>query len=304
LRAVPPSKTKQLNRLVHQALNECGFNEAITVTLVESKVANLFTNVPNDNILRVVGDRRLATDAIRCSLLPSLLAARRLNQDAGNEISNLYEIAHVFLPGEANALPKEHQSLAILNSQADLLAIRGVLELIAKRANSSEKIYLVPKEMQWFLLDQSAAIMLGDKQIGIIGTITPAIQKQFELRKPAAVAQLNYDILKELPLDPIPVMLLPKFPAIVRDLSIIVDERLQWAQIELAINALKLTDLEAVEFGELFRGKQIPKGQKSLFFSLRYRNSDRSLTHEEVDQEQNRVIEALTNQFKAQLRAS
>jgi phenylalanyl-tRNA synthetase beta chain len=303
VRAVPPSKTKQLNRLVHQALNQCGFNEAITVTLVEPKVANLFTNVEKDCVLRVAGVRRQANDAIRCSLLPSLLETRRLNQDAGNEVSDLYEIAHVFLPGKSSELPREYQQLAILNSQGDFRAIRGALELIVKLVNSPQPLRIELKPMEWFLPDQSAVILLGEKEIGIMGTITPKIQKQFELKKSAAVAQLNYDMLKELPLLPVAVAPLPKFPTIERDLSIIVDERVHWAQIEAAIKALELSDLEAVEFGELFRGKQIPKGQKSLFFRLRYRNPERSLTHEEVDQEQKRVISMLEKSFKAQLRA-
>jgi phenylalanyl-tRNA synthetase beta chain len=95
---------------------------------------------------------------------------------------------------------------------------------------------------------------------------------------------------------------LPKFPAIERDLSIIVDEQVSWQQIESVVRGLNIPDLETVQFGELFRGKQIPKGRKSLFFSLRYRNPQRSLTHEEVDACQQKIIQALTETCKAQLR--
>jgi phenylalanyl-tRNA synthetase beta chain len=305
IRAVPPSKTQRFDHRVHQALNQCGFNEAITVTMVEPAMANMFTNVPNDNVLRVAGVRRQANDALRCSLISSLLSVRRLNQDAGNAISNLYEIAHVFLPNEkAGGLPQEFRELAILNSEGDLRAIRGALELMTTLTNSPEKIRLEPKPMDWFLPDQSAVILLGGKEIGIVGTISQKIQKQFDLKKPAAVARINYTQFSDQPMKPVAVAPIAKFPAIERDLSIIVREQVRWEEIEKAVGDLKISELEAIEFGELFRGKQIPKGEKSLFFRLRYRNPERSLTHEEVDAHQKRVVETLEKSFQAQLRAS
>jgi phenylalanyl-tRNA synthetase beta chain len=304
IRAASPSKTQKLDRLIQQAMNQAGFNETVTVTLVEPEQACLFTDVPVDSVLRVAGNRRMANDALRCSLIPSLLQVRQLNQNAGNAVSDLYEIAHVFAPGKPGQLPRETRQLAILSSSTDILAIRGALELLLKLTNSQQKLRLVPKVMQWFLPDQSAAIMLGDQQIGIVGTINQQIQKMYDLKKPAAVAQVDYEMLHALPMEPVSVTPLPKFPPIERDLSMILGEEVRWEQIEQTILSLKIADLEAVEFGELFRGKQIPKGQKSLFFRLRYRNPERSLTHEEVDADQKRVIETLEKTFQAQLRAS
>jgi len=303
IRAVSESKAEKMSKIVHQALNQCGFSEAVTVTLVEPKQAALFTDVPVENILRVASSRRQANDALRCSLIPSLLAVRRLNQDAGNAVSDLYEIAHVFLPGQAGHLPNEYRQLALLSSRGELRAVRGALELMLKRLNSPQPLQLVPQPMPWFLPDQSAKILLGDREIGIVGTIHHDLQKMFDLKKPPAVAQLNYDMIEALPLAAVTSAPLPKFPAIERDLSIIVDETVRWEQIESAIRDLKFADLESIEFGELFRGKQIPKGQKSLFFTLRYRNSDRSLTHEEIDQYQQQVVTLMEKTFKAQLRA-
>ncbi|NLE28355.1 MAG: phenylalanine--tRNA ligase subunit beta [Phycisphaerae bacterium] len=304
IRAVSPTKTQRLDTIIQQAMNQSGFNETITVTLVEPDQACLFTDIPRDSALRVAGNRRMANDALRCSLIPSLLQVRLLNQNAGNATSDLYEIAHVFAPGKPGQLPRETRQLAILSSSADIRAIRGALELMLKLMNSPQKLRLVPQEMPWFLPDQSAAVMLGDRKIGIVGTITPNIQKIYDLKKTAAVAQIDYEALVSLPMEPVSITPLPRFPAIERDLSIILAEEVRWEQIENTILSLKIPDLETVEFGELFRGKQIPKGQKSLFFRLRYRNADRSLTHEEVDANQKRVIETLEKTFHAQLRAS
>jgi len=300
--AVPPSKAERQARIVHEALNAAGYSEAITVSLMELKYANLFTDVPAENVLRIADARRQVNDALRCSLVPSLLLARRLNQDAGNAASDLYEIARVYPPGDRGKLPREQRHLAILSSAADPRSLRGTLELMLRRLNIAEKITLVPKPMEWFLPDQSAQILLGGRAIGILGTIGPAMQKTFDLKKSAAVAEINFDVIAAQPLNPVAVTPLPKFPAIERDLSIIVGEEITWDRIRTVIADLAVPDLETVEFGELFRGKQIPKGQKSLFFTLRYRNPGRSLTHEEVDAYQQKVIEALAQACRAQLR--
>ncbi len=300
--AVPESKLEKMNKIAHRALNQCGFNETITVTLVEPKYAAMFTDVPQDNVLRVANTRRQANDALRCSLISSLLLVRRFNQDAGNAVSDLYEIARTYKPADHGKLPVERRHLAILSSAGDMRSIRGALELILRYVNSAQPLRLVPRSMPWFLPDQSAAVFLGDKEIGIIGTISPAIQKTFDLKKPAAVAEINFEAIADLPLEPVVSSPLPKFPAIERDLSIIVDEQVSWQQIESVVRGLNIPDLETVQFGELFRGKQIPKGRKSLFFSLRYRNPQRSLTHEEVDACQQKIIQALTETCKAQLR--
>jgi len=302
IRAVPESKLQKMNKLVQRALNQCGFNEAITVTLVEPKYAAMFTDVPSDNALRIANVRRQANDALRCSLIPSLLLVRQFNQNAGNAISDVYELARTYKPSSQGKLPLEERHLGIVSSTGDIRAIRGALELMLQLVNSQKPLRLVAKPMSWFLPDQSAAIFLGDKEIGIIGTVNPQIQKTFDLKKPAAVAEINYEAIIELPLEPGAVSPLPKFPAIERDLSIIVDEQISWEQIEKTIRDLNIPDLVSIEFGDLFRGKQIAKGQKSLFFTLRYRNPQRSLTHEEVDACQEKVVQTLAQACKAQLR--
>jgi phenylalanyl-tRNA synthetase beta chain len=270
--------------------------------MVEPKFAPLFTEVPEENVLRVPSSRRQANDALRCSLLPSLLTVRRFNQDAGNAVSDLYEISRTYRPGPAGKLPREERHLAVLSSTGDFRGIRGALEAMLRLVNSPAPLQLVAKPMPWFLPDQSALVLLGQKEIGIIGTLNPQMQKVFDLKKAPAVAEINFDLIAELPVEPMALTPLPKFPAIERDLSIIVAEEVSWAQIQALICGLNLPDLESAQFGELFRGKQIPKGQKSLFFTLRYRNPGRSLTHPEVDACQQQVIGALEKTYQAQLR--
>ncbi len=298
----PACPSEKIFRSTHQALNHCGYYETITVTLVEPKYSAMFTDIAESKVLKINAAQRMSNNALRCSLIPSLLMVRKTNQDAGNQSSDLYEIARVYLPRKANELPEEQIHLAIISSSADIRSIRGVFELMCKLTNVPEQITFEPKPMSFFLPDQSAKVLLGDKEIGIAGTINPEIQKQFELKKPVTVVEINFDRILNLPTEPPIFTPLPKFPAIRRDFSMIVDEDIKWDEIAQAIKGLNIDDLREISFGEMFRGKQIPKGKKSLFFSVLFRNPSQSLTHEQAERYQQRIIDLLEKTFDAKLR--
>ncbi len=298
----PTPSTEKIVRAAHYALNHCGYYETITVTLVDPKHATMFTDIENVNALKIDATQRMSNNALRCSLIPSLLAVRKTNQDAGNSVSDIYELARIYLPRQSDMLPEEQLHLAMLSSSADIRSIRGALELLCKMINSPKEITLKPEPNRYFLPDQSAKLFLGDDEIGIIGTINTNIQKQFDLKKPVAVAELNFDYFLKLEISAPLFAPLPRYPGIKRDFSVIVDEKVKWDEISRAIENLHIADMQQIEFGEMFRGKQIPKGQKSLFFSVLFRNPSHSLTHEQADEYQREIITLLEKTFNAKLR--
>ncbi len=300
--ANPVSSAEKITRTAQQILNHCGFYEIITSSLVEYDQANLFTDIDRSEILRISDSRKLANDSLRSSLLPSLLATRKLNRDAGNARSDLYEIARVYHSSKGNTPATEHKSLSLLSSVGDMRAIKGAFELIEKNLNLPVKIKFQAQPMEWFLTDRSAKILLGERELGIAGVINQKLQKTFDLKDAIAVAEINLDTILSLKLDPPLVKPLPKFPAIKRDFSFILDEDISWQEIENLVIKLKIPDMEKVVFGEDFRGRQIPGGKKSLFFTVIFRNPGRSLTHEEVDLHQTAIIDTLAKLHHAELR--
>jgi phenylalanyl-tRNA synthetase beta chain len=288
---------------VSEAMNQCGFYEAMTVSLVEPEAAALFIDFDPSEVLTVTDHQRRANNVLRPSLLPSLLAAARHNQNVGNVLCELYELARVYLPQPGETLPAQQVHLAALSTR-ELRSVRGTIEEVLSVFRRERDLRFEPvAESKWFLPDQSARIYLGDKPLGLAGTINPQIQKQFDLRTPLAVAEINFDLLLALPLEPATYQPLPRYPAIERDLSIIVGEHIRWETIEKTIRSLKINELEAVEFGELFRGKQISAGRKSIFLTMRFRHPERSLTHDQVDAYQQQIIAALTQSCQAELRS-
>ena len=97
---------------------------------------------------------------------------------------------------------------------------------------------------------------------------------------------------------------IPRFPAIVRDLSLIVDEPVRWEQIETLVRQAAPQELEGVTFSGLYRGKPIPEGKKSVTLSLRFRDEQGTLRHETVDMFEQAVLGVLATELKAELRTA
>jgi phenylalanyl-tRNA synthetase beta chain len=139
--------------------------------------------------------------------------------------------------------------------------------------------------------------------IGDIGLFTDALQKQYDLRHVAAGAEVDWDVLLEI-FQPVrrgsP---LPKFPGVDRDLSVVVDETVRWADVESALNSAKLDHLQRIDFVGTFRNKQIGAGKKSLTLSLSFRDPSATLRSEQVDGQVASVVKILGEKFAATLRA-
>lgn len=297
------TKSEDIISIASRSLTECGFSEAMTISLVEPKTAGMFVDIDPEAVLTVTDAQRRANNVLRPSLLPSLLATARLNQNAGNPLCELYELARVYLPQTVENSPEEQRSLALV-STGDLRVVRGALEHLLTSLGQDRLLRFEPSpQAKWFLPDQSAVIFLGDRELGLAGVINETVQDQFDLRRPMAVAELKFDLILQLPVEPARFEPLPRFPAIERDLSIFVDEQIPWDTIEQTIRQVGIAELETVEFGELFRGKQVPAGKKSIFLTLRFRHPQRSLTHDQVDEYQQRIVGTLGQECRAVLRS-
>ena len=144
---------------------------------------------------------------------------------------------------------------------------------------------------------------VGETVIGRVGRLATSVQKSWNLPNTMHVAQLYLgDLLDSYPPD-VQSRPLPKQPAIERDLSLILDEGVQWSAIQNAIVGLNLEHLEDVSFVTTFRGKNIENGKKSLTLKLRFRDSARTLTHDEVNDPVNKAVKTLTDLFSAEIRS-
>ncbi len=297
---MPMGQTERIRREVISTLRAAGFSEAITFSFIDAEEAVLFGV---DNPLRVDANVRKTNNALRPSLLPSLLKACKNNQALGNDDLGFFELAAVFPPGEStdSSLPAEFVELAMVSTD-DLRDTRGAMEAAVGRIAPEAKITVLPKACRGFAEDVSAEILLDGQPVGAMGRISPDIQRYYGLEKSIAAAVLRFDALEALANLTRTTQPLAKFPPIRRDLSLILDEAVTWEKLSNAIQAIDQPLRASEEYVTTYRGKPIPKGKKSVTIAMEYRWAEGTLQNARVDEEVQSLMEGLQKEFEVTLR--
>lgn len=300
IEAVPADFRHKLSESARRFLTACGFYETVTVTFIEQSVADLF-GTDGTGCLGVKDVTRRSASLLRHTLLGSLLGVLKTNVNAKNLPCRIFELADTFLPSDDNeVLPNEGMKLALI-CDSDLRQVRTAVEGLIKRLDPHAIVTFVPAELPWSQV--GARVMVGDKVLGTAGVFSRMVCEKLDLKDIAPVgAELDFDALLELKAGPIKIKSIPRFPAIERDLSIVVTEETPWADIARAVQSSAPAELEDVCFVDIYRGKGIAAGSKSVTLSLRFRDEDGTLTHEIVDGYQTPIIESLNRAVGAQLR--
>ncbi|MCC7147080.1 MAG: phenylalanine--tRNA ligase subunit beta [Phycisphaeraceae bacterium] len=294
-------------RGLRQVLVAHGFHETVNFSFVSPRCGQPFLPAGHEAV-EVDDERRKSEPMLRPSLLPSLLACRKFNQDAGNRQVRLFETASVW--SKAGGKIVESQKLAILmdvagNSPADLSPalreLRGVLAELVERLGGTAALTLSPAT--WPCFAAASGVALADQPIGWIGVVDAKIQALFDLQTPVVAAEVELEPLLALFPPQRKVTSLAKYPAIERDLSVVVAEDVPWAQIEKVLADTPLERLESSGFVGVYRGKPIEAGKKSVTFRLIFRDPQTTLRHEQVDPQVRRVVAKLHDSLGAVLRA-
>ena len=312
---------EQVERTIGEVLTGAGFYETVTFSFAGEREGAMFTR-RGTRMIKIDEERRRESPFLRPSVVPSLLTCRRANQDGNVAVAGgvrLYEISSVFAEeddGDRHGRhTREHRSLALLmdagskldEQQAALRTMRGAIEAVVGRVGGRDRRVDV-RTMDPIMAAQEGGtfaeiVVDGGVKLGWMGVPTKKAIAGWDLAQQVVVAELEMPRLLGLwpALDA--VELLPAFPAIERDLSVVVDDGVAWGRIEATLAALGLEMLEAVEFVGVFRGKQVGPGKKSATLRLRFRSPDRTLRHEEVDGQVASAIGALERSIGASLRA-
>jgi len=297
-RVTGEDRATRVRRRAGEALAAAGFDEAVTFAFVDRDEAERFGV---ERLVAVDAVTRKTNNVLRPTLLPNLLRACKTNQDVGNADVSLFEIARCF-PGAAEGhLPDEYVELAMVTT-GSLAELRGGLEAVADALAPRAELTVRPAPAEALDEHTAAAVLLGDEPIGTIGRISPALQRFYGLEHPIAAAAVRYEPLEAAARLVRTYQPLPRFPAVRRDLSVIVDEAVTWQQIAEALAGVDQPLREAVEYVTTYRGQPVPDGKKSLTLTLVYRAADRTLRGEEVDEHVAAALAALGEKLGASLR--
>ena len=301
IEVMPTDSRQKLAESIGTYLNACGFYETINVTFVDDSIAELFSQAGTKGHLSVRDELRKSANLLRQTLIGSLLGVLKTNVNAKNLPCRIFEIADTFVPTERKGeLPIQKTKLALV-SDGDFRELRGVVEGMINNISRDAQIVFAPADLIW--AQTGAEILLNSQPIGAAGVVSQAVRQKLDFKdiSPCA-AELEFEMLMSLAGGAIKVKPILRFPAIQRDLSIIVDEKIRWADIIKAVESKASGELEDIRFVGIYRGKGIPSGSKSVTLSLRFRDEDGTLTHETVDGFEADIVRSLADSVAAELR--
>jgi len=302
IEVVAVDSRQKLVQTIGTYLNGAGFYETVNVSFVDDVAAGLFVEGGPARHLSVADVSRKHANLLRQTLIGSLLGVLKTNVNAKNLPCRIFEIADTFVPanGQGGALPIQKTKLALV-CDSDLRDLRGVVEGLIRNIDKDADVTLAPADLSW--AQAGARICLNAQPIGSAGVISPSVKQRLDLKDIAVcAAEIELDALMSLAGTAVRIKPIPRFPAIQRDLSIMVDEGIRWADIMEAIRAKTSPELQDIRFVGIYRGKGIPSGRKSVTLSLCFRDEDGTLTHETVDRLEAAIVRSLAKSVAAELR--
>lgn len=247
---------------------------------------------------------------MRTTMLPSAIDAAARNLSFRNPEIRLFELGSVYLPAVKNGaadlsvLPDEQKVLTLAAyGSVDFYHFKGTVESILNALGVSGLSVAAETDNPSYHPGRCAAIMLSGKRAGVFGQVHPLVCEAFGISSELFVCELNVLAAMTATGAGKKYVPLPKFPAITRDIAVIVGEDVPAHELKRCIEKSIRDNIEKVEFFDIYRGAQIPSGKKSIAFSISLRAAERTLTDEEADDAVSRALEALGASFQAVLRS-
>jgi phenylalanyl-tRNA synthetase beta chain len=306
-------------RATRQILTALGYNEAVSFSFVNGGTDEMLSAVGEDARLALLNPIDETQAHMRVTLLGGLLDALERNFNYGARNVRLFEIGKCFMD-DLGERPLETERLGIVATGArneddwqaatssngdgriDFYDVKGVIESVAEAMGLPALEFEPDKTCDFLHPGRKAEIWLGDEVIGVIGQLHPRLADRYKFKQPVYVADLNLRIMLLADRAKVRYHPLPKFQTVVRDLALLIDTGVQFADIERAIEGIKIPELIGVKLFDIYAGKELPAGKHSIALSLRYRAANRMLTAEEVNAAHDRVIGVLKREFGAEVR--
>ena len=241
---------------------------------------------------------------MRTTALPSILDVLSRNYNNRNPQAAIYELAMEYTPRGEEELPLELPKAAIgmYGGDCDFYALKGVMEELLEACGVADYDVETVTDDPSFHPGRTARITKDGCEVALLGEIHPQVQENYEIGTKTYVAEVDINALLKLGDRQRIYHPLPKFPASTRDLAVVCARETPVLALERVIGEAVGAILEEISLFDVYEGKQIEAGKKSVAFSLRLRASDRTLTDEEADAAMKRAVKALAK-LGATLRA-
>jgi len=302
-RPVLTPRQKRL-RQARRALAARGFNEAVTYSFVSRAQATLFGG--GDDARQIENPIAADLDALRPSVLPSLLAAAQRNVARGTADVMLFEIGPQFASGVPGAQATVAAGIRIgpgartwmrATHPADVFDVKAdMLAVIEAAMGASMTAPVKAGASSWYHPGRSGTLALGPRMLAMFGELHPAITEAFDIKVAAAAFEVFLDEIPEpktkgkarAQFAPSP------FPAVERDFAFVVDAKATAEDVVKAARTAERQLIERVDVFDVYEGKGVPEGKKSVAIAVRLQPKDKTLTDAEIDAVAGKIVGAVT----------
>ena len=284
-----------------------GYSEIITYSFTSPAVFDqirLPADSPLRNALRIQNPLGEDTSVMRTIALPSMLEILGRNNAYHNKSVKLYELAKIYLPVANEELPQEPKMLVLgtYGAGESFFTLKGEVEAIFAGLRLKKASYTAVSDNPSYHPGRCAKVTVDGVDVGFMGQVHPLVAQNYGMDAEVYCAELDFNKLFDLCLPEPTYTPLPKYPTVTRDLALVCDEALTVAQLEDCIRSAGGKLLRKVNLFDIYRGKGVAEGKKSMAFSLELRADDRTLTDEDSVGVVNKVLAKLESELGVQIR--
>jgi len=294
---------------IKNLLKTIGFTEIYSYSFIPERWIS-FLGLSLSNSLKVLNPLTNDLAYMRPSLLPSLVNV--ISSNLGHHDSfQIFEAAKIYEHGDRqnNSLDsyrKETSRLACLLSLPDASEIdlyrqiKGVAEALLKASGVTDVVWKQDSKTSGFVEGSSSTLYVGGQIIGTVGMVSASLLSSLGVNRLVSALDFSLDALTKLK-NRHSYYSVPKFPAVKRDLSLVIDSSVRYTDVVRTMKEASLI-LENIELFDIYQGQQISEGQCSYAFHLTYRSSEKTLSSDEVEKAQQQVVASISKKFKAIIR--
>ena len=300
------SPEQMLERSLGTVCRSLGYDEIITYSFISPTYYDKI-RLPEDSPLRksmkIMNPLGEDTSIMRTTVMPSMLEILTRNYNYRNKEAHLYELGRTYFEREDGMADEpKHLSLGVYGPEESFFTLKGAVETILDSIRAEDATYVAEKSDPSYHPGRCAKVYVNGQEVGTLGQIHPLVAANYGVDAELYYADLKFDALfASRGADP-EYQPLPKFPAVTRDIAVLVDKAVTVGAMESSIQAAAKGLLKDVTLFDIYEGAKLPTGKKSVAFNLVLRADDRSLTAQEADDEVNLVLERLKKDFDAMLR--
>lgn len=313
------TREQELQLKARKALAACGFTEVLNYSFTSPKALDRLGISVNHlwrEQVRILNPMRDELSLMRTTLLPGLLETAAKNISRRNLDLAIFEQGYVFLPKDKDmkTLPEENNKIAGLTcgnltktwnqaeTSMDFYFVKGALEHLFAQLGVSNYTFAAVNDLPFMHPGRTANVVVRGKVAGFVGELHPDVIENYELAVKTYVFELDTNLLFPAADSKLKFTVIPRFPAVTRDMALLVDEAVPVEKVYRSIRKAGKELLREVSLFDVYQGPQVPQGKKSVAFSLLYQGPDRTLTDEEVTKLHDSIKKRLDQEFGAELR--